>query len=234
AMAMPRRFIRRDNWEFGGQPTPAEGTSGEPKSRKRRLATTLVFTTIFFAGASLAAVAGNQFSPLTGEDSQQLAGDTTTTDGTPPVATDDTSAAVAAPVDAGAGPADASTDATVAADPSATPTGATSDATPVDDTTPPTNLRGPSTAGTETIPTATGPKQSAKQTAKAARGWKATNLRTILLPKLKPAPPPEIEGPPSAATIWLNSQLPDPTPPALRLSPKFATNLKATAKASGL
>jgi len=232
---MPRRFIRRDNWEFGSQPTPAEGTSGELKSRKRRLATTLVFTTLFFAGASLAAVAGNQFGPLTGEDSQQLAGDTTTTDaGTPPVAADDTSAAVAAPVDAGAGPADASTDATVAADATATPADATSDATPVDDTTPPASLRGPSTAGTDAVPTATGPKQSAKQTAKAARGWKATKLRTILLPKLKPAPPPEIEGPPSAATIWLNSQLPDPTPPALRLSPKFASNLKATAKAAGL
>ncbi len=233
---MPRRFIRRDNWEFGGQPTSAEGTSGEPKSRKRRLATTLVFTTLFFAGASLAAVAGNQFSPLTGEDSQQLAGDTTTTDGTPPAATDDPSAAVAAPVDAGAGPADASTDATVAADATATPADTTSDATPVDDTTPPASLRGPSTVGTEPIPAAAaaGAKQSAKQTAKAARGWKATKLRTILLPKLKPAPPPEIEGPPSAATIWLNSQLPDPTPPALRLSPKFAANLKATAKGAGL
>ena len=121
---MPRRFVRRDNWEYGGQPAPAEGTSGEPKSRKRRLATTLVFTTLFFAGASLAAVAGNQFGPLTGEDSQQLAGDTTTT-----TATDagTTSAAVdqtAAPVDAGAGPAAASIDATAATDAAAAPTDA--------------------------------------------------------------------------------------------------------------
>ena len=233
---MPRRFIRRDNWEFGSQPTPAEGTSGEPKSRKRRLATTLVFTTLFFAGASLAAVAGNQFGPLPGEDSQQLAGDTTTTDaGTPPATTDDSSAAVAAPIDAGAGPADPGTDATAAGDATAAPADATSDATPVDDATPPASLRGPSTADTAaTSAAATEPKRSARQTAKAARGWKATKLRTILLPKLKPAPPPEIEGPPSAATIWLNSQLPDPTPPALRLSPKFASNLKATAKGAGL
>jgi hypothetical protein len=229
---MPRRFIRRDNWEFGGQPTPTEGTSGEPKSRKRRLATTLVFTTLFFAGASLAAVAGNQFGPLTAEDSQQLAGDTTTTDtGTPLDATNVASTGVGAPVDAGAGPADASTDATVAADATATP----ADATPVDDTTPPASLRGPSTAATAATPaTTSGRKPSAKQSAKAARGWKATNLRTIILPKLKPAPAPEIEGPPAAATIWLNSQLPDPTPPALRLSPKFARNLKVTAKGAGL
>jgi hypothetical protein len=246
---MPRRFIRRDNWEFGSQPTPTEGTSGEPKSRKRRLATSFVFTTLFFAGASLAAVAGNQFGPLTGEDSQQLAGDTTANDaGTPPAATDDASVAAAAPVDAGAGPADTSTDATVAVDATATPPAdPTSDATPVDgaapaddgtpvdDTTPPVSLTEPSTADTATTsPAATQPKRSAKQTAKAARGWKATKLRTILVPKLKPAPPPEVEGPPSAATIWLNSQLPDPTPPALRLSPRFASNLKVTAKGAGL
>jgi hypothetical protein len=230
---MPRRFIRRDNWEFGGQPTPAEGTSGEPKSRKRRLATTFVFTTLFFAGASLAAVAGNQFGPLTGEDSQQLAGDatTTTTDaGTTPAAVDET----AAPVDAGSGPADASTDATAPVDPTATPADAAPSEPVVDDTTPPASLRGPSTAPTGAAAPVSRPKQSAKQSAKAARGWKATKLRTILLPKLKPAPAPEIEGPPSAATIWLNSQLPDPTPPALRLSPKFASNLKVTAKAAGL
>jgi hypothetical protein len=231
---MPRRFIRRDNWEFGGQPSPTEGTSGEPKSRKRRLAATLVFTTLFFAGASLAAVAGNQFSPLAGEN-QQAAGDTTTTTtdaGAPPASTD-ASATAAAPVDTTAGTADA----TVATDATATTADATAAATPVDDTTPPASLRGPSYAGTNpptSAPTASAPKRSAKQTAKAARGWKATKLSTILLPKLKPAPPPEIEGPASAATIWVNSQLPDPTPPALRLSPKFASNLKASAKGAGL
>jgi hypothetical protein len=230
---MPRRFIRRDNWEFGGQPTPAEGTSGAPKSRKRRLATTLVFTTLFFAGASLAAVAGNQFSPLAGEDSQQAAGDTTTTDaGTTPAAPADASTSAAAPADAGAAPAVASSDATPA---TATP----ADATVVDDTTPPATLRGASTAATATAPAAapaaaTDARPSAKAAARAARGWKKTTLSTILVPKLKPAPAPEIEGPANAATIWLNSQLPDPTPPALRLSPKFASNLKVAAKAAGL
>jgi hypothetical protein len=59
-------------------------------------------------------------------------------------------------------------------------------------------------------------------------------LRKVLLPKAKPAPKPEIEGPASAATVWLNSPLPDPTPPALRLSPKFAANLKKAAKAGGV
>jgi hypothetical protein len=215
---MPRRFIRRNNWEFGGQSTPEEGASGEPKSKKRRLATTLVFTTLFFAGASLAAVAGNQLNPLLGEDSPGLVGDTTTTTTTttdaevPPAPTDDVSA-TAAPADAGVAPADAGID-QLAPDP-----------------TPPPSFGAASTAASADP---NGAKPSAKMSAKAARGWKKTKLHTILLPKLKPAPAPEIEGPANAATIWLNSQLPDPTPPALRLSPKFALNLKATAKAAGL
>jgi hypothetical protein len=66
---MPRRFIRRENWEFGGAAPGSEETT-EPRSRKRRLASTLVFTTIFFAGASLAAVAGDQLRPLVANDSQ--------------------------------------------------------------------------------------------------------------------------------------------------------------------
>ena len=233
---MPRRFIRKNNWEFGGPSAPEEGESGEPKSRKRRLATTLVFTTLFFAGASLAAVAGNQLGPLSGGDSQRIAVDTnatTTTDAeATPAAVDDASA-VAAPADAGAVPADASSDATAAAD------AAVSADESVDqlaaDPTPPPNPTAASTADAAAASAGTNAaKPSARVSAKAAKGWKKTKLRTILLPKQKPAPAPEVEGPASAATIWLNSPLPDPTPPALRLSPRFASNLKASAKAAGL
>jgi hypothetical protein len=233
---MPRRFIRKNNWEFGGPPAPEEGESGEPKSRKRRLATTLVFTTLFFAGASLAAVAGNQLGPLSGGDSQRIAVDTnatTTTDAeATPAAVDDASA-VAAPADAGAVPADASSDATAAAD------AAVSADESVDqlaaDPTPPPNPTAASTADAAAASAGTNAaKPSARVSAKAAKGWKKTKLRTILLPKQKPAPAPEVEGPASAATIWLNSPLPDPTPPALRLSPRFASNLKASAKGAGL
>jgi hypothetical protein len=237
---MPRRFIRRNNWEFGGQSAPEEGESGEPKSRKRRLATTLVFTTLFFAGASLAAVAGNQLSPLSGEDQQQLAAErqqlaeATTDATTTAAAAENASASTAAPADAGAGSADASSDATASADAAAAVDENVDQLAP--DPTPPPNPAAASTpdASAAFAGTTAPKKASAKATAKAASGWKKTNLRTILLPKLKPAPAPEIEGPASAATIWLNSQLPDPTPPALRLSPKFALNLKATAKAAGL
>jgi hypothetical protein len=226
---MPRRFIRKNNWEFGGQPAPEEGESGEPKSRKRRLASTLVFTTLFFAGASLAAVAGNQLTPLSGGDAQRVAVDTTATTTTDaeatPAAVDDASAAAA--------PADATSDATTAADAAVSPDESVDQLAA--DPTPPPNATAASTAEATAASAGTNAaKPSARVAAKAAKGWKKTKLRTILLPKQKPAPAPEVEGPASAATIWLNSPLPDPTPPALRLSPRFASNLKASAKAAGL
>src|SRR5438094_1650193 len=107
-MAMPRRFTRKDNWEFGGQPAQSEGESGEPRPRKRRLATTLVFTTLFFAGASFAAFAGDQLSPLLSSDGPY---------GAAPIdATTSTDAEAAA-----AAPADDSTAAAPATDPAEAP-----------------------------------------------------------------------------------------------------------------
>jgi hypothetical protein len=239
---MPR-LIRRDNWEFGGRPDPDQGTSGEPKSRKRRLATTLVFTTIFFAGASLAAVAGDQLKPLIANDSQELAADSTTSTTSPtpgeaapaegaPAATADASASDAAPAADAAAPADptaAPADATAATADAA----ASADAAPVTDDALRPKDASPSRSAAPAVSASKGQgKGSHGNAAKAALGWKKVQLR--LLPKLKPTPAPELEGPASAATIWLNSQLPDPTPPALRLSTKFAANLKTTARASGL
>ncbi|MDX6368990.1 MAG: hypothetical protein QOG93_492 [Gaiellaceae bacterium] len=238
---MPR-LIRRDNWEFGGRPDPDQGTSGEPKSRKRRLATTLVFTTIFFAGASLAAVAGDQLKPLIANDNQELAADTTTSttsattdaEAAPPAeAAPAATADASAPDAATAADASAPADATAApADATATPADASApaDAAVTDDALKPKDAS-PSTSAAPAATSGKG-KGSHGTSAQAALGWKKVQLR--LLPKLKPAPAPELEGPASAATIWLNSQLPDPTPPALRLSAKFAANLKLTAHASGL
>ena len=233
---MPRRFIRRENWEFGGAAPGSEETK-EPRSRKRRLVSTLVFTTIFFAGASLAAVAGDQLRPLVANDSQELAADsTTTTEAAPaPAETTDASAPAAAPADEST-----ASDATAPADATAAPADATAapadsaDATTTDDALSPEHASGAARAAAPAQPTAQPDTNAPKPAGKAARAWKKTQLRTLLLPKLKPASKPEIEGPADAATIWLNSQLPDPTPPALRLSPKFATNLKAAANGAGL
>jgi hypothetical protein len=47
-----------------------------------------------------------------------------------------------------------------------------------------------------------------------------------------PRPPETKEG--GAATIWLHRTLPDPTPPARRLNPRFAALLRTTAEAEGI
>jgi hypothetical protein len=233
---MPRRLIRRDNWEYGDRPDPTEGEA-KPKSRKRRLAVTLAFTTIFFAGASLAGFAGNQLRPFVADDAQQLAGDAsslTTTDATAtPEATDTAPSTDPAPADT------AATDATAPADATAPTDAATSTDASAADASEPTHAAAQPQAASTANTAAKGPPKASRADTRgwmkaSTKGWTKKQLRTLIVPKLKPAPAPEIEGPASAATIWLNSQLPDPTPPTLRLSPKFAANLKATAKGAGL
>lgn len=248
---MPRRFTRKDNWEFGGRPDPSESEPSEPKSRKRRLATTLVFTALFFAGASFAAFAGDQLTPLLASDGPM---GSVPSDGT---TSTDASADQAAPADDATAPAPATDPAAEAAPaPDATATTDASTAAPADPSAPtdpaaatsPDATTDPNAADAAPAPatgyTYGGPATSSsaaptgrhrtKAAGKDARNWKRVTLRSILLPKQKPAPAPEIEGPSSAATVWLNSQLPDPTPPALRLSRKFAKSLKAASRNAGL
>jgi hypothetical protein len=238
---MPRWFTRNDNWDFGGKPSPDEAESGEPKGRKRRLATTFVFTALFFAGASLAAVAGDRFTASIAEDNSAAIESTTTT------TSDDSSApspdaTAAADESAAAAPAsDSSADASSSASDAADSTAGTSEGgfTQVSS--------GKAASSPSSSSSSQGwvaaPKRSSSSNARGTRGasgrradaqsqW--VQLRKVLLPKTKPAPKPEIEGPASAATIWLNSPLPDPTPPAVRLSPKFAANLKQAAKSGGV
>ena len=247
---MPRRFTRKDNWEFGGRPDPSESESAEPKSRKRRLATTLVFTTLFFAGASFAAVAGDQLTPLLASDgpTEALPADaTTSTDTTADPAAPADDATAAAPATDPATEAAPAPDASAAAPADETAAAPADASAPADSATPyPDATTDPNAADAAPAATSYGSRGSAATTAAApaarhrtkagkdARNWKRITLRSLLLPKRKPAPAPEIEGPPSAATIWLNSQLPDPTPPALRLSRKFAKSLKATSRNAGI
>jgi hypothetical protein len=238
---MPRWFTRNENWDFGGKPDPDEAASGEPKRRKRRLATTFVFTTLFFAGASLAAVAGNRFSASIAEDNSAAIETTTTT-------SEDSSAEAAPAAD---GSADTSSNAATAAPaPDASATAGSTDTADTADTA--DSSAGTSDGGfTQVSSGSSSPTQDSSSSTSTSSGTKGRGthrssgrrndaqsqwqqLRNVLLPKTKPAPKPEIEGPASAATIWLNSPLPDPTPPAVRLSPKFAANLKTAAQGSGI
>ena len=232
---MPRRFTRNDNWDFGGKPGPSDEKTGEPKSRKRRLATTFVFTTLFFAGASLAAVAGNWSASIDSSDMSAL--ETTTTE----EASSEAAPAPAEPAAEESAPAD---DAMAAAALESAETHQLSDSADSasaqelapeagsDQGFAPADKATAASSGAATPFTSAAPRTKLTP-AKKARA-RTAHLRAVLLPKTKPAPAPEIEGPESAATIWLNSPLPDPTPPALRLAPKFAANLKTAATGSGV
>ena len=90
---MPRWFTRNDNWDFGGKPDPSEDEARKPGSRKRRLALTFVFTLVFFAGASFAAVAGSKFSASIQDDSALEATSTSEEPADAASASDDAAAA---------------------------------------------------------------------------------------------------------------------------------------------
>jgi len=226
---MPRRkLFKRDSWEYGHDSAADEQPLAEP--RKRRTATTVAYAALFFAGATFTAVAGDKFAQMnSSEDAASLAADSTSTDTTTEATTTSTAD------DALASPrAEASSDsaqparAMAPADSQASTDGrAANDATSAPAANPSSDSSAPQQGG--------GPSASAPS-APAAKAGRAAHKKpsVILLPATKPMPVPEIEGPESAATIWLNRVLPDPTPPALRLSPKFARNLQAVAKASGV
>jgi hypothetical protein len=55
-------------------------------------------------------------------------------------------------------------------------------------------------------------------------------MRKQSSPAPAPAPAPELDGA-SAGVVWLNRPLSDPTPPALRLKPRFAKHLRTVAQA---
>jgi hypothetical protein len=234
---MPRR---NDNWEFGGAPPREDDAQPQPKSRMRRAATTLAFTALFFSGAALTAVAGDKFSHMSAEDA--AVEETTTTDAAPPEAAPAPAPAeapapapepAAAPAaEAAPAPADDSSASNAddvpeapaaAAAPDASPDAAAPESAPADES---ASAADGSAASAAAVP--------AGKPGKKGRAARSQPSKVVLLPALKPAPEPEIEGPASGATVWLNEALPDPTPPAKRLSPAFARQLRATAKGTGL
>jgi hypothetical protein len=225
---MPRRnLFRRDSWEFGHESAADEQPLSEP--RKRRTATTVVYAALFFAGATFTAVAGDKFAQMNAsEDATSAAADATstdtTTDATTTTADDATpTRAESAPDSAAAAPARASAPADAAAPASARTANDSSALASSPNSAAPQGGGGSASGSTP-------------QSAPAQKSGRAAHKKpkVILLPATKPMPLPEIEGPESAATIWLNRVLPDPTPPALRLSPKFARNLQTVSKAAGV
>jgi hypothetical protein len=227
---MPRRnLFRRDSWEYGHESAADEQPLSEP--RKRRTATMFVYASLFFAGAAFTAVAGDKFAQMnSSEDATSLsaAADSTSTDTT----TDPTTTTTA---DLTPARAEATLDSTPSPARAAAPSDATS----------PSGSRASSdssalapatSAPSSAAPTSGGGSSSPASHSAPTKKDRATHKKPniVLLPATRPLAVPEIEGPASAATIWLNRPLGDPTPPAVRLSPKFARQLKAVSKQTGV
>jgi hypothetical protein len=259
---MPRRnsLISRlrhgrawDEWdeeggeETGGPPPAAE--TAEPRSRRRRMAVALTFAALFVAGAAFSAAAGDQVR-LALEDSAinaQTASDATTTDATAPASTDPVPAAdpSAAPSAESSTPSADATGDTGASSPA--PSDSTAPAAPA--AAPPAAVApvsAPATSVAATAPvqqaaTRAGTVSRASTSARPKRSSGRKYVRTIRsqvrqhrFPKrarARRAPAPELEGA-ASAVVYLNRALPDPTPPALRLTPRFARHLQSVARAS--
>jgi hypothetical protein len=199
----------------------------------RKIAASLAFATLFFAGAALSAGAGNSVTSLLDQSTESAMSSETTTD------TTTTESPAAAPAEAA--PAEAPAGAPQSSDGSATEAD-----TPNDQ---PAPAQAPATAQPASAVSQSAAVQAALshqvRAGVAANSAKASQESTkshgapetsfdrqppVLMsqPKVLRTPvdrEPEADEPNVAATIWLNRALPDPTPPSRRLKPAFARQL---------
>jgi hypothetical protein len=228
-----------DEWDEGSQgddetPVPAAAPSEAPRSRRRRAVVALTFAVLFVGGAAFSAAAGDQVrSMLEGQASDSAVGSdegTTTTD------TTSTTTEAAPPADT-TGDAAAPTPAPAPAEDSAPTAPAPAAATPT--AAPVTQHAQVAVAAKAAVEKAAVTSGSVTRTGRKSRPRHVTRSRMYVrtmranthrhvFPKreMVKAAPPELDGAdPAGATVWLNRALPDPTPPALRLSPRFARHL---------
>jgi hypothetical protein len=214
------------------------------RSRKRRLASSLAFATLFFAGAALSAGAGDLIVGAT---------DGTTTDTTTTTTADDPEgeAADGTAPDDGTVPDEGTDDTTTVETPADEPTAdepaddATDPAAPedpaTDPETPSEGTDGPATTpddGAGNDGTASGPETGGPETSGPETPAETPSGPPVVEPTehendnaLRPIDPEvDMFG---ATTIWLHRTLADPTPPAKRLAPGFARMLREEATTTG-
>jgi hypothetical protein len=203
----------------------------------RRIAASLAFAALFFAGAALTAGAGNGVTELLdqgSESSLQAESTDTTTDTTATETTSSEAPAEPAPADEAAAPQEPAAEATPSSDPANAPV----EADPVQQSEPQAAPQEPASAETALKQSAHKLAEGSGSTPSAGGASHGTPTSHFLRqppviapqPKVLAAPvlerEPEADEPNVAATIWLNRALPDPTPPSRRLKPGFARQLK--------
>jgi hypothetical protein len=219
--------------------------------KRRRVALTSTFVVLFFAGAAFTAGAGDLAV------NKLQANDPCAEQANAPLALDDTCATTAA-TEAGGDASDATatepaSDPAVPAEPA--PAAAPVDAAPqpepaataADEPTVEAASLGSTARAAAAAPaapaaaaaTAASPSAAAPDAAPVLKQTSAPTVAVPLKPWAAPVakhgakPTPEVDGN-GTPTIWLNRLLPDPTPPAKRLTPAFASRLAADAKAANV
>ena len=210
----------------------------------KRIALSVGFATLFFAGAAFSAGAGNGVVSLI-DPSTESAVDTTATTTTDTTVADATPTPSSAPTPS----SEPAPEQVPASEPAAEPA-AQEDSAEVDrpDAPKPVSQAGADTASDGTVDSASRIRASfARSASKKAGSYQASNVggktavqtaRVLHLqgpPVIKTQPQPlrkpvdrepEADEPNVAATVWLYRDLPDPTPPSRRLKPGFAQQLK--------
>jgi hypothetical protein len=198
------------------------------KRPRRRLATTLVFATLFFAGAAFSAGAGDVVVQAVESDTPAVAEVTSTDEET--ATTTEESAPAEEPSASETGEAPASS-AEPAEEPAPVEEPAPSDepaAQPGDEAAQPAaEGSAPAASSDGNAAADSGSDSGGKPDAPAG----APLLAPAASPPLSAPPDPEVDQLGTAATIWLHRTLPDPTPPARRLAPGFAQMLSNQARA---
>jgi hypothetical protein len=234
-----------DEWDENGdgdaEPVPA-AESPKPRSRRRRIAVAITFSSLFVAGAAFSAAAGDQVrasledAAASGQASTEATTtEATTTEATPPASTDPAPAADPAADGGALAPTagDSGDSASAPGDTVAPPAAA-----------PPASTPAASVAAKAVVQEAATRSGSVLGAAKPAAAPRVSQRKFVRTMDAQPrehhfpkrthaarAPAPELEGA-ASATVWLNRALPDPTPPALRLTPRFAKHLRSVARAN--
>ncbi len=245
-------LVRRggDDWEYE-QAEPA--TDDAPKAlhaaRRRpaaRFALVAAFTTLFFAGASFTAGAGDQMARLLENDApvltevgevaagrQAIPAEAQPVEAAPaeaapaaePAAVEPAVATESAP-EAAASEAAAPENAAAAADAALEPQAIPAEQAPRSVVAP---TPAEPSAKAETSAPAIAPAPAAKPTAPR----QPTKQWVVQRAGVTPTVEPEIEHEHGEPTIWLNRALPDPTPASARLARSFARDLVAVSKRHG-
>jgi hypothetical protein len=246
--------LRLDS-QHGGVPgwasSPAPARRVRPMRTRRRLAANLAFVALFFTGASFSAFAGDNVANLLEDDGSETLVVVEATEVPSGQHVEESEPEPAPPVEAAPAPEPAPVSEPA---PAPAPEAPAAEAAPAEapaaeaapavvaapeaeaDVVSGSEPQAPS-ATDDAVPSPTDSQRAARVTrprAQTARSTKAARARPAPVQSKPQHVDPEAHAENVAATVWLHRELPDPTPPSLRLAPTTASRLHSAAKSTGL